>query len=131
MLAKYLLVWILMAVVATTNGIVRQTTYGKVVSDLAAHQISTITAILATGAVIWVIHRIWPIESSAQAWLIGICWLVLTVAFEFGFGHFVAGHSWQRLLADYSLFQGRVWSLFLVWVFVMPYVVFKVASSPT
>ena len=128
MLARYLLVWLLLAIVGITNGIIRQATYGKSVSDLVAHQISTGTAILASGAVVWLVNRAWPIESPAQAWSIGVCWLILTVAFEFGFGHYVAGHSWERLLADYNIVSGRVWSLFLVWIAVMPYVVFKLAS---
>ena len=50
----------------------------------------------------------------------GCGWLLFTVAFEFGFGHYVAGHSWQRLLGDYNIFDGRVWSLFLLWLLLMP-----------
>ena len=128
MIVKYLFVWIVLAVVATANGFVRQNTYDKIVSDLAAHQISTVTAILATGAVVWMANQYWSIESSAQAWAIGLLWLSLTVIFEFGFGHYVVGHSWQELLADYNIFDGRVWSLFLIWVLVLPFVVFKLAT---
>ena len=131
MFGKYLLVWLVLAVIATANGIVRQASYGMVLSDLVAHQISTITAILATGATVWVVNRYWPIETAGQAWTIGVCWLLLTIAFEFGFGHFVAGHSWDRLLADYNLLHGRVWTIFLIWMLVMPVVVFKFASSET
>ncbi|MDX1489006.1 MAG: hypothetical protein R3268_12435, partial [Acidiferrobacterales bacterium] len=58
-----------------------------------------------------------------------VCWLVLTVAFEFGFGHYIAGHSWERLFADYNIMQGRVWSLFLVWMLILPFVVFMLASD--
>lgn len=125
MITKYLLAWFLLAIVATINGIVRQSTYGKTISDIAAHQISTGTGIFVTGAVIWWISRMWPLESSSQAWTIGVIWLILTVGFEFGFGHFVAGHSWEKLLADYNILNGRVWSLFLIWVAVMPFVFFK------
>jgi len=124
-----MLVWLLLAIVAIANGIVRQSTYGKIVPELAAHQISTVTAILASGLVVWFINRIWPIESASQALLIGACWLVMTVVFEFGFGHYVAGHSWARLVADYNLVAGRVWSLFLIWVAIMPYVIFKLAQK--
>ena len=129
MVAKYLLVWIILAVVAIANGIIRQATYGKLVAELTAHQISTITAIVASGAVVWTLHRFWPLESSTQAWTVGVCWLLLTITFEFGFGHFVAGLSWGRLLADYDLLAGRVWSLFLVWVLIMPVVFFKLSSA--
>ena len=129
MFTRYMLVWLLLAIVAIANGIVRQSTYGKFVPELAAHQISTVTAILASGLVVWFVNRIWPIESASQALLIGACWLVMTVVFEFGFGHYVAGHSWARLVADYNLVAGRVWSLFLIWVAIMPYVIFKLAQK--
>jgi len=129
MIARYLLVWFLLAIVGVANGVIRQTTYGKTVSDLAAHQISTVIAILATGTVVWLVHRIWAIESASQAWSIGLLWLLMTVVFEFGFGHYVAGHSWGRLLADYNLLQGRVWSLFLVWVTVLPVVIFRLTTK--
>ena len=129
MVAKYFLVWTILAVVAVANGIIRQGTYGKLVAELTAHQISTFTAILASGMVVSVIHRYWPLQSATQAWTVGVCWLLLTIAFEFGFGHFVAGHSWARLFADYNLFAGRIWSLFLVWVLIMPIVIFKLSSA--
>ena len=129
-MTRYLFAWLLLAVVAVVNGIVRQYTYGKSMSELAAHQVSTLTAILATGAVVWGLNRFWPIGSTAEAWLIGACWLLMTVLFEFGFGHYVAGHSWTRLLADYNILQGRVWSLFLVWILVLPAVVFSVGRAP-
>lgn len=125
MILKYSLVWLLLAIVAIANGIIRQSTYGKAVSELAAHQISTVTAIVVTGAVVWAINRKWPIESVREAWTIGMLWLIFTALFEFGFGHYVAGHSWQKLLADYNLLNGRVWSLFLAWVLLMPFVMFK------
>lgn len=60
MYTKYLLVWLLLAVVAIANGIVRQSAYANHVSDLAAHQISTVTAILATGGVVWIVSCFWP-----------------------------------------------------------------------
>ena len=128
MVTKYLFVWLLLAIVAIANGILRQSTYGKIVPELAAHQISTITAVLAFSAVVWIVNRYWTIESTAQAFVIGGCWLVMTIAFEFGFGHYIAGHSWEKLTADYNLLQGRVWSLFLVWMAIMPFVIHKLAQ---
>jgi hypothetical protein len=118
-------VWVLLAVVAIANGILREGTYGKFIPELAAHQVSTVTAIIAFGGVVWLANRWWPIESVSQALTIGTCWLVMTIAFEFGFGHYVAGHSWQTLLADYNLLEGRVWLLFLLWVAVVPFVIYR------
>ena len=126
MLVRYLLSWFLLAIVAVANGVIREFIYGKHVSELLAHQISTGTGILFTGLLMWGLSSFWPIESFGQAWIIGACWFFATIAFEFGFGYFVAGHSWRKLLSDYNIFHGRVWLLFLVWITIMPYVFYKV-----
>lgn len=66
MLARHALCWILLAVVAIINGVLRENTYGKSVSELAAHQVSTVTAIVFTGIVVWLLQRAWPLESAHQ-----------------------------------------------------------------
>ena len=126
MLTIYLLAWIALAAIGTLNGILREATYGKKVSELTAHQISTLTGILFSGLFVWGLNQIWPLESERQAWSVGICWFLLTVAFEFGFGHFVFGNSWGRLFADYNILQGRVWSLFLLWTLFLPIIIFRI-----
>jgi len=52
--------------------------------------------------------------------LIGALWLILTILFEFVFGHYVMGHSWNRLFADYNILKGRVWSFVLLTTFIAP-----------
>jgi uridine phosphorylase len=101
---KYTLAWFPMVLIAILNGVLRQSWYANYMSDLRAHQISTLTAILLFGIYIWALTRIWKLESAAQALVVGLIWLGLTVAFEFLFGHFAAGHPWRRLLQDYNLF---------------------------
>ncbi len=129
MISRYLFFWLILAVVAIANGVLRQATYGRHMSDLAAHQLSTLTGILLTGGVVWALNRFRPIHSANAAWIIGVCWLLMTVVFEFGFGHYVAGHSWSRLCADYNLLEGRVWSLFLAWITVLPYVTWRLSNA--
>ncbi len=55
-----------------------------------------------------------PDASARQALSIGAIWLILTILFEFLFGHFVMSNSWSKLFADYNLLQGRVWVLILI-----------------
>lgn len=129
MVLRYIAFWLVLAVLAVANGVLRQATYGKHVPELAAHQISTVTGTVLIGAAVWILNRYWPIESASQAAIIGACWLVMTVLFEFAFGHFVAGHSWSRLIADYNLLDGRIWLIFLVALALMPYVVFRLTGD--
>ncbi len=117
-----------MVLIAIGNGILRELWYGKRVSELAAHQTSTLTAVVLFGLYIWAVIRIWPPDSLRQAYLIGLVWLGLTVAFESLFGHYVAGHTWLRLLHDYNLFAGRVWLIVLIWVTIAPCIFFRITD---
>jgi hypothetical protein len=120
MIWRYVLAWLPMVVIAVFNGILREKTYGKYLSESLAHQLSTLTGILFLGTYIWIVAHLWGFESLTQAWIVGGLWLGLTIAFEFLFGHFVARHSWSELLADYNLRAGRLWPLVLVWVAIAP-----------
>ena len=115
-LFRYLSVWLVMLMISVANGAVRDFTYGKKLSELRAHQVSTFTGMVLLGVVIWIFVRRWPPRSGREAFGIGVFWLALTVAFEFLFFYFAGGHPWSELLADYNLAGGRVWVLLLVWV---------------
>jgi hypothetical protein len=121
----YALAWAPMVFIAIANGIVRQSVYGPSMNELTAHQISTVTIVLLFGFYIWSLTRIWRIPSTRQAISIGLIWLALTIAFEFLFGHFVAGHTWSRLLHDYNILDGRLWFFVLLWITVAPYLFFR------
>jgi hypothetical protein len=117
---KYILAWLPMLAIAIANGTLRQFVYAPYVSELHAHQISTATGIVLFGIYIWWFLRHWPPASARQAVAIGVIWLALTVAFEFLFMHYVAGHAWDVLLHNYNLRAGRVWPLVLVWIAIAP-----------
>ncbi|HRH82541.1 MAG TPA: hypothetical protein PLW81_15995 [Thiobacillaceae bacterium] len=120
-MGPYLLAWLPMVAIAIANGWLRQAGYGPYLSELAAHQVSTLTGALMFALYIYWVMRCWPPASARRAWQVGLAWLAMTVAFEFLFGHFVAGHYWTRLLADYDLTAGRVWPLVLLWLLPPPH----------
>ena len=121
----HLLWWFAFPFVAIFNATLRELIYKKPLGDLAAHQISTATGIVFFGIVFYFIFKRWRIESTKHAILVGLIWLGLTILFEFGFGHYIMGNPWQKLLQDYNLAEGRVWSLFLAWITIAPYFFYK------
>lgn len=127
MIARYVLVWFVLAIVAIINGIVRNEVYKNSLGELRAHQLSTLTGIILFGLVIWGFTRLWKITSAGQAWTIGFLWLGMTIAFEFVFGHYVIGHSWSKLFHDYHIFAGRIWILVLIWTTIAPYIFYKLS----
>ena len=114
----WLLAWLGGPLIGIANGTARELTYEKRIGEQRAHQLSTVTAIGLFAAYFDVLSRRWPL-SSREALRVGGAWLMLTVAFEFGFGR-LEGKSWRELLADYDLRHGRLWPLVLVWLFVGP-----------
>jgi hypothetical protein len=114
-----------MVLIAVINGIIRDGTYKKFLGDLAAHQVSTFTGIIFFGVYIWTITEKWRLESARQALTVGFIWLVLTVAFEFLFFHYVAGHPWPVLVGNYNILEGRIWVLILLFITIAPYVAYR------
>ena len=129
-IGHYTLFWPVLVMVGILNGAVREFTYGRILSELHAHQLSTLTAILLCGVAVWIFARFFPVASIGSALVIGIIWLLLTIAFEFCFGRFIAGQSWTKLLADYNLPAGRVWPVFLAWIFLLPSLVYWLEIPP-
>ena len=120
---RWIAAWPGGAAIGVANGVLRQATYAKRLSEMPAHQLSTATAITAFAAYFAWLERRWPIRDRAEALQIGGVWLGLTIAFEFTFGRRVAKLSWQELLADYNLAAGRTWPLVLTWLALGPEVV--------
>ena len=126
---RWAVAWTGGAVIGVANGVLREATFAKLLSDRAAHAASGATAVAAFAGYFSLLQRRWPIPTTGDALTIGASWLALTVAFEFGFGRAVARRPWRELLADYNLAEGRTWPLVLAWIALGPAVVRKVQPS--
>ncbi|MBU1426673.1 MAG: hypothetical protein KJ681_13770 [Gammaproteobacteria bacterium] len=125
---RYLAAWFVLLAVAMVNGATRDFTYGRYLSELHANQVSCVIGIILFAVVIRHYVRRWPPQSARQAWGIGLFWMALTVAFEFLFFHYAAGHPWSELLANYDIVHGRLWPFILLWVAVAPFVFYRFAG---
>lgn len=117
---KYVLAWFGMLFLAVTNGAIREFFFKDALGTLQAHRLSTVTLLILFAGYIWVVIRAWRPDSSSQAWAVGIMWVTMTLVFEFGFGRFGSGKSWNDLLEDYNLIEGRLWALIPIWVTIAP-----------
>lgn len=121
LLLQSLVVWALLALSAIGLGFFRVEWLLPRLGEVWAHVLGTINFVAALWIIVWLWLRLaagpWP---ARALWGIGALWVAMTVSFEFGFGHYVAGHSWEKLLADYNLFAGRLWVLVLLSTFAAP-----------
>jgi hypothetical protein len=125
----YLMTWFVMLVVSVANGALRDLTYGRWLSGLRAHQVSTVSDMVLLSVIIWAYVRLRPPGSDHDPLLIGILWATLTVAFEFLFFHFVARRPWSELIANYDISRSRLWVLLLIWIAVAPYVFYLIGQT--
>jgi len=107
--------WIVAAVFGAINGYVRVMYLAPRVGEQPAHVSAVAAAVAVVLALSWVYARAargprW----AAGAWGTGALWLTLSAAFEFLAGHYVFDISWSGLLADYRIWQGRLWPLVLL-----------------
>ncbi len=128
MYLRYFLAWFPLVVLGLLNATIRQVVYARYVTELTAHQISTLTMCILVGIYTWALSSFWKLQSPGQAIGVGLMWMVLTIAFEFGFGRYVVGDSWGSLLRAYNILEGRVWGLFILWVGLAPYVFYRIKS---
>jgi hypothetical protein len=108
---SWMVAWVGGSILGMVNGTARELLYKDSVGEHAAHYISTATLLVLLALYVAMLQRRWPIPTGSEALSIGACWLALTVAFEFGFGHFVDGKSWAELRALYDVTEGKIWIL--------------------
>ena len=114
LLLKSLGTWFLLAILAIITGTIRTYLILPYVGEHAAHIIGTLLFLAIQFFVIFFFIKKVQVSAAKDLLIIGIFWIVLTVIFEFIFGHYVMNHSWEKLFADYNIFNGRLWSLVLL-----------------
>jgi hypothetical protein len=102
MLSRAVAIWLLLLVVAVFNGALRERLITPRFGEQGSHIVSTAILAAAIFLVAWIsVSWIGP-KNGLDALVIGIVWVALTV-----------GNSWERLIADYNVFSGRIWILVL------------------
>ena len=128
MIRRALLVWLLMMALETIHGVLRNRFLVPVVGAVGASQIGVLLgSALIVAIAILLIGWIHPASERALL-TIGVLWLVLTVAFEFGVGH-ALGRSWAALLADYDLSRGGLLSIGMVVLALSPWIAAQVQKA--
>jgi len=124
--------WLIMLVFAIVNGTIGEVVFKPRWGEYAAHVYKTAAAVAVTVLISWQ-YSGWtagPMWETA-AWSAGVSWLVLTVAFEFVFGHYIMGHAWEKLIADYRIWKGRLWPVLLAVLLLAPLVTGYVINNKT
>ena len=123
MYLRAMLLWLGLMVLAILNGTLREYAITPLTNDHTGHWISTVVLCVLILLATWAGLKCLGPRNTRDTWLIGVFWTVLTVAFEFGAGHYIFKHPWSKLLADYNVLTGRIWVLVLLTTLLAPWVV--------
>mgnify|MGYP000054366190 CR=1 FL=1 len=120
-------IWVLFLVLGVINEITREKYYPDFLTDIAKHQISSVVFIFVILLVMYLFFNKFSVAyAKTDLWFIGTLWVLLTICFEFLFGHYVLGKEMSLLFADYNIFNGRLWLVVLLFTFVGPRLVAEV-----
>jgi hypothetical protein len=100
----------------------------RFLNELGSHQLSTLTLMIWMSLYSWFIYSMLKINQIYEAWMVGIAWLILTILFEFLAGHYIFKNPWKKLMHDYNIIRGRLWGVFIVFITVLPYLIFSIKN---
>lgn len=120
---KSLIVWLCFIPVAILNGGLREYILTKAIGEKWALPVSGLTLSVCILLITWLLlPRIAKIRTSKDCWPIGVCWALLTIAFEFAAG-VAEGNTVAELLAAYNPLTGNLWLLVLATTLLSPTIV--------
>lgn len=122
---RSLAIWFVLIALEIVHGILRGIVLVPFVGEFRSNQIGVFTGSAIILAVAYFAIRWIGTQRPHQLLLVGLIWLVLTVAFEVLFGRFVVELPWERIAADYNLLGGGLMPLGLLFLFVSPMVASK------
>ena len=124
MILRTVFIWFGLLTLAILNGGFRESVLVPRLGRGLGQAVSTVMLSLLILAAGWIaLPWIGP-RTLQDAWLIGVLWVLLTLAFEFLGGHYVFGKPWQELLADYNVRAGRIWVMVLIVTLMTPIIAF-------
>ena len=129
MVARTIIAWFVILLVAILNGGVREKFVRPQLGDFAAELVGAAVLSLACFVAAMLVMSAAGPNWHGLALLVALTWLLMTVAFEFGFFHYVAGRSWSELLAAYRFWEGRLWILVLISTLIAPFAAGKWLGS--
>ena len=117
---KSLLVWVCFIPVAILNGGLREHVLARALGEKWALPLSGIILSACIFLITWLLlPRAVKALSSKDSLRIGICWVFLTIAFEFVSG-LAGGSTITELLASYNPLTGNLWLLVLATTLLSP-----------
>lgn len=118
-------IWLVLILAEIVHGILRTKVLVPIVGEFRSNQIGVFTGSAIILVIAYFTIRWIGAKRHIELLLVGLIWLVLTVAFEVLFGRFVVGLTWERIASDYNVLNGGLMPLGLLFLFFSPMIASK------
>ncbi|MGB5706007.1 MAG: hypothetical protein WBM41_04195 [Arenicellales bacterium] len=120
---KSLSMWVIIALCAIANGVFRENILAPVLGKTLALPMSGLSLSIAIFIVTNLSFSLINGNDKLTYILIGLQWVLLTLFFEFVFGHYVVGKSWTSIFEVFNIVKGDLFLVVLVIILVSPLLV--------
>ena len=114
LLLKASIIWVIIALFAIMNGIFRENVLVSILGQLMAVSVSGIMLSIIVFIVTYLFFPLIGKHHTLAYFFIGLQWVVMTLMFEFVFGHYVMGKSWSSISQVFNIMDGNLFIIVLV-----------------
>ncbi len=119
-------IWLLIVIAAIINGVIRE----KLIVPMAGIETALPLSGITLSIIIFLISLIsisFIGAMETKTFLaIGVLWVLLTLSFEFLFGHYVVGKSWKEIMQVFNMQKGDLFIVVLFVTALSPWVAAKI-----
>jgi ABC-type transport system involved in multi-copper enzyme maturation permease subunit len=118
-------IWFVIVIAAILNGTFREKVLVPVIgAEMALPLSGILLAVLVFLVAFMLVSSIGSSETKVYIFL-GLLWVILTLSFEFLFGHFIAGRSWHEIMQVFNVKKGDLFIVVLAITGVSPWLAAK------
>ena len=126
---RSLAIWLVLIVAEIVHGILRAILFVPVVGEFRSNQIGVFTGSAIILVIAYLTIRWIGAKRPSELLLVGLIWLLLTVAFEILFGRFVMALPWEQITSGYNVLNGGLMPLGLLVLCFSPMIASKLLEK--
>jgi len=123
---KASIIWFVIALLAIANGLFRESVLVPNFGQSMALPVSGMLLSLIVFIVTYLSFPLFGKHNTTAYFLIGLQWVLMTLMFEFLFGHYVMGKSWSDIMEVFNITRGNLFSIVLIISLFSPLLVAKI-----
>jgi hypothetical protein len=112
--------WFLLMAAETLHGLWRAKVLALWIGDFPARDVGVFTGSLIILLITWALIGWIPARNARMLLLVGVTWMVLTIAYELLLGRFVFNQSLNEIASQFDVLNGRLLPLGLLFMMFSP-----------